>query len=123
MRLSEALHKALAEGAVLMPQREILCTDLKVLETDLARRDEMSARASHERDEREHDREDEWVSEHLREKDRETEREMSIFALEEVTDKIKTEILHLKVLMDYSPQDLLKDATEKTTNKRPPSLT
>ena len=59
----------------------------------------------------------------MREKDRETEREMSIFALEEVTDKIKTEILHLKVLMDYSPQDLLKDATEKTTNKRPPSLT
>ncbi len=42
MRLSEALHKALAEGAVLMLQREILCADLKVLEADLARRDEMS---------------------------------------------------------------------------------
>ena len=71
MRLSEALHKALTEGAALMLQREMLCADLKVLEADLARMDEMSARASHERDEREHVREDEWASEHLREKDRE----------------------------------------------------
>lgn len=113
MRLSEALHKALTEGAALMLQREMLCADLKVLEADLARMDEMSARASHERDEREHVREDEWASEHLREKDRETEREISIFAIEEVTDEIETEILHLKVLMDYWQQERDRDRQQQ----------
>jgi hypothetical protein len=113
VRLSEALHKALAEGAALTLQREMLCADLKVLEADLARRDETSARASHERDEREHAREDEWASEHLKEKDRETEREMSIFVLEEVTDEIETEILHLKVLMDYWQQERNRDRQQQ----------
>ena len=113
VQLSEALHEALAEGAVHMLQREMLCADLKVLEADLARRDEMNARVSHERDEREHAREKNWVSEHLKEKDRETEREMSIFVLEEVTDEIETEILHLKVLMDCWQQERNRDRQQQ----------